>query len=113
MGDAAEVVAGVSEVGDRGRRSAFLTGEGGWLVTPSRWPVTAGLAAIVLVEPSEQMAMLSVGPMPQLPREDPPATVMLLLTSLRTLVLPGSVMVIWLCALPGFLALLGVVIPFT
>src|SRR5581483_3519283 len=101
MGKVAGLLVWVSEVVEMVSWSAFFTGAGDSLVTPSSSTVTAVLAPMVLPEPIEQMAMLSVGPIPQLTR-DPvwPAAVTLLLTSLRTLVLPGRVIVIWLCAVP-------------
>src|SRR5581483_3953368 len=101
MGKLPGVLVWVSEVVATVRVSVPPAGAGDSLVTPSSSTVTAVLAPMVLPEPIEQMAMLSVGPIPQLPR-DPvwPAAVTLLLTSLRTLVLPGRVIVIWLCAVP-------------
>ncbi len=101
MGKALEVELVRSEVVETVRRSAFLVGAGDSLVTPSSSTVTAVLAPMVAVEPRKQMATLSVGPMPQLPMLVVLLpTVTLLLTSDRTLVLPGSVIVIWLSALP-------------
>src|SRR6202008_2935615 len=100
MGKLAGLLVWVSDVVVTVRVPVPPVGAGDSLVTPSSSTVTGVLAAMVLAEPSEQIAMLSVAPRPQFPRDAPPPTVMLLLTSLRTLVLPGRVMVIWLCALP-------------
>ena len=86
-----------------------MTGAGVSLVTPSSSTVTVVLAPIVLVEPRKQMAMLSALPTPQLPTWVAPPTVTLLLTSVRTFVVPGSVMVIWLFALPDIPPVLEVV----
>src|SRR5581483_11679377 len=101
MGKLPGVLVWVSEVVATVRVSVPPAGAEEGLVTPSSSTVTAVLAPMVLPEPIEQMAMLSVGPIPQLPR-DPvwPAAVTLLLVSVRTLAVGGSSTVIWLCAVP-------------
>ena len=92
------------------RVSVPPVGAGVSLVTPSSSTVTAVLAPMVAVEPRKQMATLSVGPMPQLPMLVVLLpTVTLLLTSDRTLVFPGSLIVIWLSALPDIPPVLDVV----
>ena len=80
MGKAPEVAVWVSEVVETVRVSASLTGAGDSLVTPSSSTVTVVLAAMVLLDPRKQTAMLLALPTPQLPREAPPPTVTLLLT---------------------------------
>ena len=67
MGKAPEVAVWVSDVVETVSRSASLTGAGDSLVTPSSSTVTVVLAAIVLVDPRKQMAMLLALPTPQLP----------------------------------------------
>ena len=79
------------------------------LVTPSSSTVTVVLAAMVLVDPRKQTAMLLALPALQLPREAPPPTVTLLLTSVRTFAVLGRVIVIWLFALPDIPPVLEVV----
>ena len=109
-GKVAGLLVCVSEVVETVSWSAFLVGAGDSLVTPSSSTVTAVLAPMVAVEPRKQMATLSVGPMPQLPMLVVLLpTVTLLLTSDRTLVLPGRLIVIWLLALPDIPPVLEVV----
>ena len=110
MGKLPGVLVRVSEVVETVRLSFPPLGTEDSLVTPSSSTVTAVLAPTLLLEPIVQLATLSVGPMPQLPTLVAP-TVTLLLTSLRTLVLPGRVTVIWLCALPDIPPVLEVVKP--